>query len=300
MPPSGVVLTPCTSLPSRPGMQKCAFFLRTGSCKFGETCRYDHPTEEAATAAGQSEGHRATERPNGRDESTDLPIRPGVQECSFFMKTGVCKYGETCRWHHPPEKQADMGRAAYARLSMSQATIPAMPGMHTMPDPMALMGAMIGLGAMGGVGGMLAARAGNITGMPPAPMGGAEVWQTHWSDSGRPYYYNLFTLQSQWEPPQEMVMQQARTGLMAAPKAQHMSMSMSMPTFGAAPAVATIVNSSGAHPVRKFSSLTPYGLGQFWSLAVTSAPRHVPVGVACAALYSLAASIAFRSLAAVC
>ena len=294
MPPSGVVLTPCTSLPSRPGMQKCAFFLKTGSCKFGETCRYDHPAEEAATAAGQSEGHRATERPNGRDESTDLPIRPGVQECSFFMKTGVCKYGETCRWHHPPEKQADMGRAAYARLSMSQATIPAMPVMHTMPDPMALMGAMMGLGAMGGVGGMLAARAPR----PPAPMGSADVWQTHWSDSGRPYYYNLITLQSQWEPPQETMMQQAGIGFMAAPKQQHMS----MPTFGAtpAPAVATIVNSSGAHPVRKFSSLTPHGLGHFWSLAVTSAPHDVPVGVECAALYSLAASIAFRSLVAVC
>ena len=38
----------------------------------------------------------------GRDDDapqTGLPVRPGEKECSFFMKTGMCKYGETCRWH---------------------------------------------------------------------------------------------------------------------------------------------------------------------------------------------------------
>lgn len=33
-----------------------------------------------------------------------LPLRPGKQECSFFMKTGTCKYGETCRWNHPLDR----------------------------------------------------------------------------------------------------------------------------------------------------------------------------------------------------
>lgn len=31
------------------------------------------------------------------------PERPGQQECQYYMKTGDCKYGSSCRYHHPPE-----------------------------------------------------------------------------------------------------------------------------------------------------------------------------------------------------
>merc|ERR1712032_961676 len=30
------------------------------------------------------------------------PVRPGVQACSYYMKTGRCKYGATCKFNHPP------------------------------------------------------------------------------------------------------------------------------------------------------------------------------------------------------
>lgn len=32
-----------TPYPQRPGEQHCAYYLKTGKCKFGATCRYDHP-----------------------------------------------------------------------------------------------------------------------------------------------------------------------------------------------------------------------------------------------------------------
>jgi hypothetical protein len=32
------------------------------------------------------------------------------------MKTGTCKYGKTCKWHHPPEKQAVRGMAAVMKM----------------------------------------------------------------------------------------------------------------------------------------------------------------------------------------
>ncbi|XP_057486531.1 zinc finger CCCH domain-containing protein 58-like isoform X2 [Actinidia eriantha] len=31
------------------------------------------------------------------------PERPGQPECQHYMKTGECKFGSSCRYHHPPE-----------------------------------------------------------------------------------------------------------------------------------------------------------------------------------------------------
>jgi translation initiation factor 4G len=30
-----------------------------------------------------------------------LPQRPDEPDCIFFLKNGCCKYGATCRYHHP-------------------------------------------------------------------------------------------------------------------------------------------------------------------------------------------------------
>ncbi|KAK4372556.1 hypothetical protein RND71_007940 [Anisodus tanguticus] len=32
-----------------------------------------------------------------------FPERPGQSECQYYMKYGDCKYGSSCRYHHPPE-----------------------------------------------------------------------------------------------------------------------------------------------------------------------------------------------------
>ena len=39
---------------------------------------------------------------------------PGAENCSFFMKTGGCKFGETCKFNHPPE-MLDKGALAVAK-----------------------------------------------------------------------------------------------------------------------------------------------------------------------------------------
>ncbi|KAE8681173.1 Zinc finger CCCH domain-containing protein 34 [Hibiscus syriacus] len=41
--------------------------------------------------------------PNGIQEDESFPERPGQPECQYYMKTGRCKYGSSCRYHHPPE-----------------------------------------------------------------------------------------------------------------------------------------------------------------------------------------------------
>lgn len=37
------------------------------------------------------------------DESQVLlyPVRPGAEDCAFYMKTGSCKFGSTCKFNHP-------------------------------------------------------------------------------------------------------------------------------------------------------------------------------------------------------
>ncbi|WCJ23527.1 Zinc finger CCCH domain-containing protein 34 [Euphorbia peplus] len=32
-----------------------------------------------------------------------FPQRPGQPECQYYMKNGDCKFGSSCRYHHPPE-----------------------------------------------------------------------------------------------------------------------------------------------------------------------------------------------------
>eukprot|EP01018_Ginkgo_biloba_P010226 Gb_03032 [translate_table: standard] len=35
------------------------------------------------------------------------PERPGQPECQYYMKTGDCKFGAACRYHHPYERVSD-------------------------------------------------------------------------------------------------------------------------------------------------------------------------------------------------
>lgn len=77
-------------LPQRPGVQACAFYMKTGDCKYGSTCRWDHPLSRASAELSES----------------GYPKRPGEADCSYYMKTGKCAYGQTCRWNHPDRNAA--------------------------------------------------------------------------------------------------------------------------------------------------------------------------------------------------
>lgn len=67
--------------PDRPGEPDCIYFLRTGLCGYGATCRFNHPSQ-----IGQYGG--------------ELPQRIGQPDCEYFLKTGMCKYGSSCKYHH--------------------------------------------------------------------------------------------------------------------------------------------------------------------------------------------------------
>lgn len=42
-----------------------------------------------------------------------LPQRPGEKECTFYLRTGRCQYGNRCKFHHPHEKMPAGGPGAH-------------------------------------------------------------------------------------------------------------------------------------------------------------------------------------------
>nr|XP_043628125.1 zinc finger CCCH domain-containing protein 32-like [Erigeron canadensis] len=95
--------------PQRPGEAECQFYIKTGDCKFGSSCRYHHPPEWTVpnTNFGLS--------PMG------LPLRPGAALCTHYAQNGVCKFGPACKFNHP------MGTLSYSPSASSLADMPVAP-----------------------------------------------------------------------------------------------------------------------------------------------------------------------------
>ncbi|GFP85052.1 zinc finger CCCH domain-containing protein 43 [Phtheirospermum japonicum] len=84
------------SYPMRPDAEDCAFYMRSGSCKFGSNCKFNHPPRR------KNQGVK--ERSNFNEENSERAGQTeckGEKECPYYMRTGTCKYGISCRFHHP-------------------------------------------------------------------------------------------------------------------------------------------------------------------------------------------------------
>ncbi|XAR67946.1 hypothetical protein NMG60_11002898 [Bertholletia excelsa] len=117
--------------PVRPDVEDCSYYMRTGTCKFGSNCKFNHPPkrrnqvkewEENSERLGQIEckyyltsggckfgkscryNHSRGKTPVApiiEFNFLGLPIRPGEKECPFYMRNGSCKYGSNCKFNHP-------------------------------------------------------------------------------------------------------------------------------------------------------------------------------------------------------
>ncbi|KAI4310862.1 hypothetical protein MLD38_035809 [Melastoma candidum] len=85
------------SYPKRPGEPDCSYYIRTGMCRFGAICRFNHPSNRELVIA------------NARMMG-EYPERIGQPECQYYLKTGTCKFGATCKFHHPRDKAGIAGR----------------------------------------------------------------------------------------------------------------------------------------------------------------------------------------------
>ncbi|XWS14042.1 hypothetical protein CRYUN_Cryun36dG0089800 [Craigia yunnanensis] len=97
------------SFPERPGQPECQYYMKTGDCKYGSSCRYHHPSEVISPKAD------VILSPLG------LPLRPGAPPCTHYSQRGVCKFGPACRFDHP------MGTLSYSPSASSLADMPVAP-----------------------------------------------------------------------------------------------------------------------------------------------------------------------------
>ena len=120
--------------PIRPNEPLCQYFMKHGTCKFGQTCKFHHPPQSplggptavmngnavVLSVARKNDTPQMVWNPAGGDVGVQLlPQRPDEPNCIFFLKNGRCKYGSTCRYHHPlnfHERQRDDGRRQHTRI----------------------------------------------------------------------------------------------------------------------------------------------------------------------------------------
>jgi hypothetical protein len=104
--------------PFRPNEPVCQYFMKHATCKFGQACKFNHPPQSAlgtiaggTTVLSQVPQHIMMNQGSGDGETTStmmlqlLPQRPDEPDCIYFLRNGRCKYGATCRYHHPVNYQ---------------------------------------------------------------------------------------------------------------------------------------------------------------------------------------------------
>ena len=126
--------------PIRPNEPVCQYFMKHGTCKFGQACKFHHPpvaqqqqyaTTSSFNNAGQPRRDPAATQlvavsAAGAEFSSHmmvqfLPQRPDEPDCIYFLKNGRCKYGATCRYHHPVHQP---GYESHGRASSRPARHP--------------------------------------------------------------------------------------------------------------------------------------------------------------------------------
>ncbi|XP_062080576.1 zinc finger CCCH domain-containing protein 67-like [Humulus lupulus] len=88
--------------PVRPEAEDCSFYLKTGMCKFGSNCKFNHPVRRRSNHVfffffffG------AKEKVKEREEFTE---NPGQSECKYYLRSRGCKLGKACKYNHTKGK----------------------------------------------------------------------------------------------------------------------------------------------------------------------------------------------------
>ncbi|KAL9263490.1 Zinc finger CCCH domain-containing protein [Drosera capensis] len=122
---------PSGPYPEREGEPDCSYYVRTGLCRFGSTCRFNHPPNRKLATATAIMKREYPERP-GQPECQACIYPPllymngnaaGPCVClsilllphyyfllQYYLKTDTCKFGATCKFHHPKDMGGIAGR----------------------------------------------------------------------------------------------------------------------------------------------------------------------------------------------
>ncbi|KAJ8766254.1 hypothetical protein K2173_022313 [Erythroxylum novogranatense] len=100
------------SFPERPGQPECQYYMKTGDCRFGSSCKYHHPPE------------LITPKTNVILSSMGLPLRPDAPPCTHYTQRGHCKFGPTCKFDHPVGRTLSYSPSASSLADMPVAPYP--------------------------------------------------------------------------------------------------------------------------------------------------------------------------------
>ncbi|KAL6609503.1 hypothetical protein ACP70R_039472 [Stipagrostis hirtigluma subsp. patula] len=108
--------------PNMSGRQECPFLVRFGNCKFASTCKYYHPKDNFSSryeSKKQSSRYESKKKQSPAEELIVYPDRPDEPECPFYMKTGHCKFGAACKFHHPKDLTSSMRSPSIPKRSVT-------------------------------------------------------------------------------------------------------------------------------------------------------------------------------------
>ncbi|KAF3610216.1 hypothetical protein DY000_02051313 [Brassica cretica] len=111
--PSSLTISKEEPFPQRPDQPECQYFMRTGDCKFGSSCRYHHPLDAVQPKTGVV-----------LFSSIGLPLRPGVAQCTHFAQHGICKFGPACKFDHSMSSSLSYSPSASSLTDMPVAPYP--------------------------------------------------------------------------------------------------------------------------------------------------------------------------------
>ncbi|KAK4843111.1 hypothetical protein QYF36_004137 [Acer negundo] len=87
--------------PVRPDAEDCAYYMKTGTCKFGSNCKFNHPVRRKNQAAKE----KVKEREDSLERLGQGQSQSQI-ECKYYLRTGGCKFGKACRYNHTRAKSA--------------------------------------------------------------------------------------------------------------------------------------------------------------------------------------------------
>lgn len=82
----------------------CSYYMKTGLCKFGATCKWVHPSDRLAvdrTRVRESAEVQASKRSQQKVQTWMFPHRPNAGPCAHFLRTKECSFGPKCVFDHP-------------------------------------------------------------------------------------------------------------------------------------------------------------------------------------------------------
>ncbi|XP_062191133.1 zinc finger CCCH domain-containing protein 43-like [Phragmites australis] len=129
-----------TEYPQRPGEPDCSYYVKFGSCKHGMNCRFNHPLRKLVMHfPGRACNCNHHEVEKVKLNFLGLPLRRGTGLCSYYMRTGICKFGTNCKFDHPdPELEQENWDAIQGSSQQNFYSVLDREELHEQPVPFML------------------------------------------------------------------------------------------------------------------------------------------------------------------